>query len=80
MRKGSFRNHVRVFVPPILAPVYTPFRVYVRHIGRGHTVEFSWFRLYAPPFLLWCLHCFRKKDSALPYVVDREVEVCILTN
>ena len=38
----------------------------------GHT-DFSTF--------LWCLAFFsREKDSAVPSLVDREVEFCLLTN
>ena len=48
--------------------------------SRGHTGGRS-HRIFNPPsFCGACLDFCREKDSAIPFLVDREVEFCVLTN
>ena len=65
---------VCVFFPSILDIKF------VGRTSRGHTGGRS-HRIFNPPsFCGACLDFCREKDSAIPFLVDREVEFCVLTN
>ena len=62
--------------------VFFPFILDIKFVGRtsrGHTGGRS-HRIYHPPsFCGACLTFSREKDSAIPSLVDREVEFYVLT-
>ena len=75
----SFRGHRLTTQKGVC--VFFPFIGDIKFVGRtsrGHTEGRSP-RISHPPFCGACLIFFREKDSAIPSLVDREVELCVLT-
>ena len=62
--------------------VFFPFILDIKFVGRtsrGHTGGRSHMISHPPSFCGACLSFSREKDSAIPSLVDREVEFCVLT-
>ena len=61
--------------------VFLPFILDIKFVGRtsrGHTGGRSHRISHPPSFCGACLSFSREKDSAIPSLVDREVEFCVL--
>ena len=62
--------------------VFFPFILDIKFVGRtsrGHTGGRSYRISHPPSFCGACLNFSREKDSAIPSLVDCEVEFCVLT-
>ena len=62
--------------------VFFPFILDIKFVGRtsrGHTGGRSHRISHPPSFCGACLNFSREKDSAIPSLVDCEVEFCVLT-
>ena len=62
--------------------VFFPFFLDVKFVGctsRGHTGERSHRISHPLSFCSACLYFSREKDSAVPFLVDREVDFCVFS-
>ena len=75
-------SHVKRIVLVFSVCVFFPFVLDIKFVGRtsrGHTGGRSHRIPHPPSFCGACLNFSREKDLAFPSLVDREVELCVLT-